>query len=105
MVNLHQIIVDGLWRSDDFYIFNLLGTAVSGQLIHCVHGVIPAYVNEIGDFIFPENINQNPVLGGIIFRPGQLEAAGTQGSGRGLGQFVQVHCVIDIIQQIYYFFL
>ena len=105
VVNFHQIVVNGLWRADDFYILNLLGTAVPGQLIHCVHGVIPAYVYEIGDVIFPENINQNPVLGSILFRPGQLEAAGTQGGGRGLGQFVQVHCVIDMIQQIYYFFL
>ena len=69
-------------RADDFYILNLLGTAVPGQLIHCVHGVIPAYVYEIGDVILPENINQNPVLGSVLFRLCQLIAAGTQGGGR-----------------------
>ena len=70
VVNLHQVVVNGLWRSDDFYILKLLGTAVPGQLIHCVHGVIPAYVYEIGDIVFPKNINQNPVLGSVLFRPG-----------------------------------
>ena len=105
MVYLHQVIVNGFRGADDVYILNLPGTAVSGQLIHCVHGVVPAYVYEVGYFIFSENINQMPILGIVLFRLGQLKAAGAQGGGRGLGQFIQVHCVIDIIQQIYDFFL
>ena len=61
MVSHHQIIINGLRNADNFHI-HLVFLHIPAHLAYRIHRIITAYIEEIMNMIFAENIDNNVIF-------------------------------------------
>ena len=91
MVGDAEVVVNGLGDADDPDA-DLLLPEIRGKLLHGVHGVIAADVEESADLPLLQRIRDLPVDGIVLVPVRQLIAAGTEYRGGRLPE--QLHVVI-----------
>jgi len=58
VVRAHQVIVNGLGSAHDGNSLNAFLSNVSGQLVHSIHGIISADIEEISDAVVGKSAEQ-----------------------------------------------